>query len=268
MEKVNKIALVTGASSGIGQATALELVKRGYAVAFVARRKEKLNEIVEQVNRQGGKALAVVCDVTDRNSLAQAVRQTQSQLGTISAVVANAGFGVVGTVENLSPEDFARQFETNIYGVIHTVKATLADLKITRGNLAIVGSVNGYVSLPGNSPYAMSKYAVRALAESLYHELKPEGVSVTYVAPGFIVSEIRKIDNRGKLHDRAKDPIPMWIQMPAPLAAKKLVRALLKRKPEVIITFHGKLAVWLQRHFPWLLRTLLTAFSVKARRQP
>jgi short-subunit dehydrogenase len=109
---------------------------------------------------------------------------------------------------------------------------------------------------------------VRALSESLYFELKPFGVSVTHVAPGFIVSEIRKIDNQGNFHEKAKDPIPMWLQMPAEKAAKKLVKATLKRKPEIVITFHGKLAVGLQRHFPRIFRTLLATFSVKARPQP
>ena len=114
--------------------------------------------------------------------------------------MANAGFGVVGPIERLTLDDYRRQFETNVFGVLRTVFATLAELRRSRGRLVIVGSVSGHVALPNASPYAMSKFAVRALAQALDFELRPTGVSVTLVSPGFVDTELHQVDNRGVRH--------------------------------------------------------------------
>ena len=138
--------------------------------------------------------------------------------------VANAGFGVVGTIEKLSVEDYRRQFETNVFARrSRPIKACLPELRKTRGRLVLIGSVAGYISTPNASPYAMSKFAIRALALALGPELAPSGVSVTLISPGFIESEIRQVDNRGVHHSHAKDPLPSWLPMPADVAARKIV---------------------------------------------
>jgi short-subunit dehydrogenase len=104
----------------------------------------------------------------------------------------------------------------------------------------------------------MSKFAVRALAESLRAELAPLRIAVVHVAPGFVQSEIRRVDNQGRLHDQAPDPIPRWLRMPAEQAARKIVRAVLRRRREALITGHGRAAIFLSRHCPrlvaWVLR--------------
>jgi short-subunit dehydrogenase len=128
-----------------------------------------------------------------------------------------------------------------------------------------VGSVNGYLPLPGNSSYAMSKFALRALCESLWDEWRGFGISVTHIAPGFVESEIRKVDNLGVLHPSAPDRVPKWIQMPADKAAKKMMGAVLARKRELILPLHGKLAVVIARHWPWVFRFLIPLFRVSAR---
>ena len=140
-----------------------------------------------------------------------------------------------------------------MFGVINTLKAALPHLESTRGRAVIVGSVNGYVALASNSAYAMSKFAVRALAQSLWVEWVKVGVSVTLIEPGFVHSEIRKVNNRGGYKEGARDPVPQWLVMPAPRAARQITTAIAKRKREVVITGHGKVIVWLARHLPWLV---------------
>jgi len=123
-----------------------------------------------------------------------------------------------------------------------------------------------YLALPLSSPYSMSKYAVRALAGSLRAEMAKHGVSVTLLAPGFVDSEIRQVDNKGRHTEGARDPIPNWLSMDTEKAAVKLVKGVLKRKPVVVITGHGKLVVFLERHVPWLVSFLVRALSIDKRR--
>ncbi len=131
-----------------------------------------------------------------------------------------------------------------------------------------MGSVNSFLSLPGNSPYCMSKAAVLALAKSLRHELRPRGVSVSLVAPGFVHSEIRKVDNNGRLTEEANDPIPAWLCMDTEKAAHKIVSGVCKKRGIVVVTGHGKWLVRLQRHFPRVTEAIIHRFGVSSRREP
>jgi short-subunit dehydrogenase len=247
-------ALVTGASSGIGRALAVELARQGADVALLARRDDLLRGVAAEVEAAGRRAVVLTCDVTDRAEVDRAVSEAVRRLGSLDVVVANAGFGVAGDVEALTVEDFRRQFETNVFGVLHTVYATLPALRKSKGRLALMGSVSGHVSAPGVAPYSMSKFAVRALAEALRIEQEAAGVSVTLVSPGFVESEIRLLDNRGRRDPDAKDLVPRWLVMPSSTAAKKILRAIHRRRREIVVTLHGKLAVFLQRFAPWTLR--------------
>jgi short-subunit dehydrogenase len=114
----------------------------------------------------------------------------------------------------------------------------------------------------------MSKFAVRALCDALYHELKPFGVSVTHIAPGFVVSEIRKVNNRGELKTGARDPIPLWLQMKSAIAAQKIAKAIYRRKKERIVTGHGWWIVRLYRFLPGVVCFLIGIFKIKARAEP
>ncbi len=257
---------ITGGSSGIGAALARRFAELKAMVVIASRSQERLQSVCQEIRLRGGWVEPVVCDVTVAGSVEGAVAFAVDSLGGLDVVVANAGFGVVGNVEDLTVEDFERQFATNVYGVIRTVKAALPTLKQSRGVVAIMGSVAGYLASPGSSPYAMSKFAVRALAESLRGELRPYGIGVVLISPGFVESNIRRVDNRGVLRPEAPDPVPPWLVMPADKAAKPVVHAIVKRKPEVVITGHGKVAVFLARHFPRLTRALLSRSH--ARPQP
>jgi short-subunit dehydrogenase len=162
--------------------------------------------------------------------------------------------------------DVTRQLETNVFGVLRTVHATRDALLASRGALAIMGSVMSYLSLPLGAPYAMSKHAVRALAYALRAELGRHGVAVTLLAPGFVASEIRQVDNRGELRDGAPETIPPWLIMDVDKAAAKLVRAVVKRKREQVITVHGRIAVFLARHAPGFVDLLVRLTGADRRR--
>lgn len=263
-----QVAFITGASSGIGAALAREFARQGLHVALAARRTDRLAMLAADIQALGRRALALSCDVTRDGDLEAAVAQTREQLGPIDVLVANAGFGVIGRVDQLTIADYRRQLETNIFGVLRTIYAGLGDLKRTRGRLVLIGSVNAYVAVASSSPYSMSKFALRALADALRHELVRDGVSVTLVNPGYVESEIHQVDNRGVYHPDAKRPGPAWLRLPAPRAARQIVAAVRRRRAEVGVTRHGKMAIFLQRHAPGTLRAAVRALSIARRREP
>jgi short-subunit dehydrogenase len=247
------VVFITGASSGIGAALAREFARRGFALALVARRLDRLTELCDELIRAGGRALAVQADVTSDGEMAEAFRLARLEFGRIDIVVANAGFGVRGRFDQLTLDDYRRQFETNVFGVLRTVSLGLDDLRRSRGIVVIMGSVMGHLSLPHLSPYAMSKFALRAFAESLRAELAPAGVSTVLISPGLVESEFRRVDNLGRVRPDAVTPAPPWFVLSGGKAARQMVRAILRRRGEVVITVHGKVAVWLQRHLPRLV---------------
>ena len=245
---------ITGASSGIGEALARAFALEGARLALAARRLERLESVRQELMPAAAEVLAVPCDVTSRPSLDAAVAQTAEAFGGIDVAVANAGFGVTGFFQDLSTADFRRQFETNVFGLLDTVYAVLPHLRASKGRLALISSVSGRVGSPASSPYVASKFAVTGLAESIYYDLRADGVSVTCIEPGFVESKIRMTDNAGRFHEDWNDPVPPWLVVPRDRAARAIVSAIYKRKPEAVITGHGKLAVWSARHFPRTVR--------------
>ncbi len=256
----NQIVFITGASSGIGAAAALEFAREGAKVALTARRPDKLETVKSKIKALGAEALALECDVTSRESIDHAVAMTVETYGRIDVVLANAGFGVSGAVTRLETNDFRRQFETNVFGVIDTLYATLPHLLESKGRLAIVSSVMGRVGLPASAPYCASKFAVLGLAESIYFDLADHGVSVTCINPGIVASEIRSVNNRGEFTGKP-DPASKWLIMPTEAAARKMVRAIYRKVPEYTFTGHGVFVAWMSRHFPRTARMIIRFFT-------
>ncbi len=250
----DKSVFITGASSGIGEELAWQLAQAGAKLTLCARRHDRLESLAQKIALAGApRPVICECDVTRDGDLERAVAEAVHAWGNLDVAISNAGFGIAAPLKKLRLEDYRRQFETNVFGVLRTIYATLPELEKSRGNLAIIGSVAGWVSTPGASPYSMSKFAIRALADAITPELRSCGVTVTLLSPGFVTSEIRHIDNRGVLHPQSKDPVPTWLVVSTPKAAAEILRAMAKGKREHIVTGHGKLIVAVQRFAPWLL---------------
>jgi short-subunit dehydrogenase len=262
----NKSVLIAGASSGIGEELALQLGQAGAVLTLAARRKKQLETLAQRIATDGkARPVVVECDVTRNGDLERAVAEAVGKWGKLDVAIANAGFGVVGALKKLSLEDYQRQFETNVFGVLRTIYAALPEIEKTQGHLVIISSVSGWASTPGVSAYSMSKFALRALANAITPELKRAGVKVTLISPGFVVSNIRRVDNQGKLHSEATDPVPAWLQMSTPLAVRKILRAVARGKREEIVTLHGKALVLLERFCPWVVRMVGAKMAAKSR---
>jgi short-subunit dehydrogenase len=252
----DKSVLVTGASSGIGEQLAWQLGQAGAKLTLAARRRDRLESLAQKIAAAPGASGPVIseCDVTRDGDLERTVAEAVRAWGKLDVTIANAGFGIAAPLKKLKLDDYRRQFETNVFGVLRTIYAALPELEKARGNLAIIGSVAGWVATPGASPYSMSKFALRALANAITPELRHSGIKVTLISPGFVTSEIRTIDNTGKHHPQAKDPIPAWLVMPTSKAAAQTLRAIARGGRERIITAHGRLFVAMERFAPWILR--------------
>lgn len=263
-----KAVLITGASSGIGEELALQLARSGAKLTLVARRRTLLDELAGRIASSGAPTpLVVEGDVTRDGDMERAVAESVQRWGRLDIVIANAGFGVIGTLKQLSIDDYRRQLETNLFGVLRTIYAGLPDVEKAQGNIVIVGSVAGWTSTPGASPYAMSKFALRALADAITPELRGLGVTVTLISPGFVVSNIRQVDNRGTFHPGSKDPIPAWLAVDTPPAVRQILKAIAKGKREQIVTGHGKILVALQRFAPWIIRGVARRMSTPRKSQ-
>jgi NADP-dependent 3-hydroxy acid dehydrogenase YdfG len=249
----DKVVFITGASSGIGEALAREASAQGAHVVLSARREDRIRAIADELVQAGGQTLAVRVDVTEEGSLEAAMKEVATRFGRLDMVIANAGFGVEGKITELSLADYRRQLETNVFGVIRAIYAALPLLRESHGTIGVMGSANGYLNVPGWSAYCMSKHAVRSLCACIKHELSEEGIGVTYLAPGFVESDFRKTGNDSQLKEDAQDPVPKWLQISARDAARSMLRAVINRREEAVITFHAKAVVGLERHVPWIV---------------
>jgi NAD(P)-dependent dehydrogenase (short-subunit alcohol dehydrogenase family) len=250
------VVWITGGGSGLGRAMALEFARQGAHVAVSGRRQELLDEVVEDVTRMGRKGLAVICDCTDEAAVERAVATVVEHFGKLDVAVANAGFSVAGSVASLSADDWRRQLDINVVGAALTARHAIPHLEKTRGRLALVGSVAGLVYFPGFAAYQASKAAVLALGRTLAMELAPKGVSCTVLQPGFVSTDIAKVDNQGRFDPNRRDPRPANLMWEAEPAARKMVRAIAARRVEFTFTGHGRLGAWLGRHLPWLVQWL------------
>jgi short-subunit dehydrogenase len=251
-----KVVWITGASSGIGKAMAFEWASLGYKVVLSARRKELLEAIAIEIKNAGGEALVVPVDIMDEQSIENAVQTIINTWGCLDIAVANAGFGVLGSIDQLTAKDWNRQLQGNVVGLALTVKYALPHLKKNQGRIGLVGSVGAFIPNPNVGAYGASKAAVHSIGLTLQVELMGTGVSCTTIHPGLVVSEIAKIDNEGVWHAERPDPRPSNLMWPTHKAAKVMVDAILKRKRNYIFTTHGRFLVWLQNWFPGLVRNI------------
>ena len=263
---LGKAVLITGASSGLGEELARQLAQQGALLTLAARRAEVLARLGGSIREAtGASPLVIECDVTRDGDVERAVAETVAERGKLDIAFANAGFGVAGTFAKLTLADYRRQLETNVFGVLRTLYAALPEVTRTHGQLVITGSVAGWVAVPGVSAYAMSKFALRALANSITPELAASGVMLTLISPGFVESNIRRVDNQGTLHAEAPEPLPGWLVVDRCKAARQILSAVARRRREAIITGHGLILVAAERFAPWIMRAVGRRMAARGR---
>ncbi|GEM_PF-679992 len=257
----NRVVIITGASSGIGRAAALEFAREGARLVLIARNETQLHSVAEACAAlvPENEPIVIAGDIADPTVSHRAVSHAVEQWTRVDIVVANAGIGHNLRVEELTAEQTARLFDTNFFGTLHVIRAALPQMKLQtpreiggralHGQIFIVSSVVAFQGLPQMGIYCATKSAQRALAQSLRHELKRDRIEVIAVYPGrtttdFFTSSIS--DGRPWLVENR-------FRMRPETVARALLRASLHHRRHLILTASGKLFYWLSRWAPRLM---------------
>jgi NADP-dependent 3-hydroxy acid dehydrogenase YdfG len=192
MENIKgKVVVITGASSGLGEATARLLSAEGATVVLGARRVERIQSLADDLNAKGGKALAITTDVTHVEQVKKLVDSAVQKFGRVDVMINNAGLMPHSPLERLKIDDWNRTIDVNIKGVLYGIAAALPYMKQQKsGHIINVSSVAGHKVSPNGAVYAATKYAVRALSEGLRVEVKPYNIRTTIISPGAVATEL------------------------------------------------------------------------------
>lgn len=221
----DKVAIVTGASSGIGEATAAALARAGAQVVLVARRQDRMVALAESIEKEGlPRPLHFVTDVSNHGQVAGAVKETLAKLGRIDVLINNAGVMYVGPVEGANPEDWKKMMDINVLGLMYCTHAVLpAMLKQECGDIVNISSVSGRLVSARSAAYSATKFAVNAFAEGLRQEVQTKGVRVTLIEPGAVATELT--DHIAD--DRTKSTVKDWVSKMTPLTAEDIANSII-----------------------------------------
>jgi NAD(P)-dependent dehydrogenase (short-subunit alcohol dehydrogenase family) len=191
-ERSTQTVLITGATDGLGKAAALLLAARGYRIFAAGRSPEKRAQLDARARQQKLPLETLEMDVCDDSSVQSGVASVYQKAGAIDVLINNAGFVQVGAVEDLSIQEWRRQFETNFFGVIRVTQAVLPRMRERRkGRILMMSSISGFVTPPTQGAYSASKHAIEALSNALRHELYPFGIHTILIQPGYIMTNIQ-----------------------------------------------------------------------------
>jgi clavulanate-9-aldehyde reducatase len=218
-----QVVAVTGASSGIGEATALACARAGASVALAARRVERIEALADRIAGEGGRAIAVPTDVGDEEQARAFVERAHSELGRLDVLVNNAGAMLLGPIENAPTEEWRRMIHVNVFGVLYCTHAALPLMRAQEsGHIVNVSSVAGRVARAGSGVYNLTKFGVGAFSESLRQEAVAMGVRVTLIEPGAVATELPTHNRPEVLEQLAKRFAGV-----TPLAAEEIANAIL-----------------------------------------
>jgi len=264
---INKVAIVTGSSMGIGKAIAIELAQNGVKVVLNGRDKDKLHETENELSKNGYHVTAVVADIRYVSQCANLINKTIEKYGKLDMLINNAGESSRGTVEEMANTNFKSLIETNYTGAAYMSKYAIPHLKKTKGHIIFINSVGGFRGMPYNSAYTASKMAQAGLADALRIELYDFDVHVGLMYVGFTENDPKKsiLDVTGK---RIYLPQRKNIRLAKPLSVAKSVRYMIqKRKNRATLTDLGLLANYMIRYLPRISNWILLVNRERIRKQ-
>jgi len=265
----DQVAIITGASSGIGRALAVQLARQGARVALAARRAELLEQVAGECRQAGGEAFAIPTDVADESQCRVLVERTIAAYGKLDMLVNNAGLAVIARLEDYSDLSlFRHTMDVNFYGAVHCTYHALPHLIRSHGRVVAVSSLGGKAPLPYNSPYIASKFALHGFFDSLRIELLRHEVSVTLVCPYWVVTGFHEaqMDKDGVPRGSGGRAIYAKNMMTAERCGEIILRAASHRQREVLMS-PGRLIAWLKLLAPGFLDRMMIAFLKTAVRR-
>ena len=253
MDFKNKVVLITGASSGIGKQTAIEFAKLGSSIILVARRKNKLEQVENELKQFNVNTLVCACDVSKKDQVEELSKIVLQKFDSIDILVNNAGFAIYGSVSDLSIDEIESQMETNYFGMIYCVKNFLPlMLKKKSGHIVNVASVGASFSVPGVSSYCATKFAMLGFSEGLKHELYGTGVGLTVVSPIMVrtpLFEHPSFTNFSKFST--------GVSLSSETVAKTIIKASNSSRLEIVVPSVARAAIWFKQTFPFLINPII-----------
>lgn len=269
MDIKGKVVIVTGASSGIGEATARQFGREGAKVVLAARRVDRLEALAKEITSMGmgAEALVVQADLSKLNDIQSLINQTLDQYGRIDVLVNNAGFGRLDWLENLDPvKDIQSQFDVNVLGVIQTTRQALpAMIKQRSGHIINMCSMAGLVATPTYTIYAACKHAVHGFSEALRREVKPWGIDVSMIYPGGVTTEFGQ---HAGIKRKTKATTPKSLLLSADEVGHAVAQLVRSPRAMWIIPWPWSFTVWMNRNLNWLVDyTTINRFTIPEREE-
>lgn len=264
----DKVAVITGGSSGIGKALAAVLGKAGAKVVITGRKVQSLEETTQYLEAQNIEVLALQGDVSKEEDCKKLVTQTVEKFGAIDILVNNAGISMHALFEDCDIEVIRKVMEINFFGMVYTTKYALPHILKAQGTIIGVSSIAGYRGLPVRIGYSASKFAMNGFLEALRTELLYKGVNVMIVAPGFTESNIRKValsKDGQSLGESFRNEQKM---MTSEEVAERILKAIRKRKRSLILTRQGKLTVFMNKWLPKMMDKMVFKTLAKEKDSP
>ena len=259
------VILITGASSGIGAATARLFAENGYRVVLAARRMTRLEALAADIRNVGGVALALETDVGDLEQINSLVEKSLAEFGQIDILFNNAGFGRLDWLEELEPQkEIAAQIQVNLTGLIHLTHAVLTHMIARRqGQIINMGSISALIGTPTYSIYAASKFGVRGFTEALRREVGIHNIRVSSIYPGGVDSEFGQ---KAGIKRKTGVSTPKFLQLTSDDVARKMLRIVKRPKRMVVIPRVMWLPIWVNQFFPGLVdKVIENRFTQKER---
>lgn len=253
----DKVVIITGGSSGIGYALAGEFGRLGAKLAIAARDESKLEKAKIALEAKAIEVLSIPCDVSKEGDCKNVIDATIRQYGKIDILVNNAGISMRSAFSETDVAVLHKLMDVNFWGTVYCTKHALPYLLKTKGSVVGIISVAGHIGLPGRTGYSASKFAVRGFLDTLRSENYNTGLHVLVAAPGFTASNIRNTALTSNGSPQGETPRNEGEMMSAETAAAKIVKAVIKRKDSLVLTFlEGKFTVFLNKFFPAIVSKL------------
>jgi hypothetical protein len=269
MDIKGKVVIVTGASSGIGEATARQFGRVGTKIVIAARRVDRLEALAQEISAMGSgaEALVVQADLSKLEDIQSLIKQTLDRFGRIDVLVNNAGFGRLDWLENLDPvKDIQSQFDVNVMGVIQTTRQALpVMMKQRSGHIINMCSMAGLVATPTYSIYAACKHAVHGFSEALRREAKPWGINVSMIYPGGVVTEFA---SHAGIKRKTKATTPKALLLTADQVGEAVVKLVRRPRRMWILPWAWSFTVWMNRNLNWFVDyTTINRFTIPEREE-
>lgn len=246
----DQVVIITGGSSGIGRSLALSCAKRGAKVVITGRNEDRLNEVAAELDALNAPNLSLKLDVASEADNKYLIEETLKTFGQLNILINNAGISMRALFEEIEMDVFKKVMDINFYGTLYATKYALPHILKTRGSIVGISSINGYRGTPARTAYTASKYAMNGFFESLRTEVMHRGVHVLVACPGFTGTNIRNAALTADGSSQGESPRDEGKMMTPDAVAEGIIRAIKKRKRDIVFTTQGKLAVFLNKMIP------------------